>query len=521
MLIDGGGHLIIRGPANSHTIWIHNNNASEGSSDTFNHYSGIEIPTYTQEDNNPSDSALHSDFQPEEDIDNDIAFFSSAKHAFHVQKDLTSEPKPTSYAAAMKCSKSNHWEHAIYAEKQSYDENGTFLIINLSEIPDGCVPLHSRWVFKKKLDQFGEIKKYKARLVIKGYAQREGIDYEETFSAVIKATSYRILFALAARLGWKIFMMDVVTAFLNGKIKEKIFMKPPPGWKLPKGKILQVIKSLYGLKQAPRVWYEKLCSEIAEWGFRKSSYDGCVFIHDEWQIVMGVWVDDCLILAPSDAIATKLRMKLEDSFKMKDEGLCEWYLGMHVLQDNGGITIHQEKYVNQMLRRFELDNIKSKSTPLTAGLSLTKNSATESDEDLITDYQQKVGSLVYLAGQSRPDICFAANYCARYMSNPSRDHHEALNEIFAYLKRTAQTGFRYLKGDGSLNLVGFADSDFGGCLDSRRSTTGWIFLLGNAPISWSSQRQKTVALLTMDAEYVAASEAAKEAIWIRGFINDL
>ncbi|SCN96432.1 uncharacterized protein FFFS_02244 [Fusarium fujikuroi] len=521
VLIDGGEHLIIRGPENSRTIWIHNDNANEGNPDTFNHYSGVDIPTHAQSDNNLSDSDSHSDFQPENDIDDDITFFSSNKHVLHVQKDLASEPEPTTYAAAMKCAESSHWERAIYAEKQSHDENGTFLIVDLSEIPEECVPLHSRWVFKKKLNQFGVIKRYKARLVIKGYAQREGIDYEETFSAVIKATSYRILFALAARLGWKIFMMDVVTAFLNGKVKEKIFMKPPPGWKLPKGKVLQVVKSLYGLKQAPRVWYEKLCSEIAKWGFRKSSYDACVFIHDEWQIVMGVWVDDCIILAPSDEIATKLRMKLEDSFQMKDEGLCEWYLGMHVLQDENGVTIHQEKYINQMLRRFDLDNIKSKSTPLTAGLSLTKNSVSESNEDLITDYQQKVGSLVYLAGQSRPDICFAANYCARYMSNPSRDHHEALNEIFAYLKRTAKTGFRYRKGDGSLNLVGFADSDFGGCLDSRRSTTGWIFLLGNAPISWSSQRQKTVALSTTDAEYVAASEAAKEAIWIRGFVNNL
>ncbi|VZI10687.1 unnamed protein product [Fusarium fujikuroi] len=215
VLIDGGEHLIIRGPENSRTIWIHNDNANEGNPDTFNHYSGVDIPTHAQSDNNLSDSDSHSDFQPENDIDDDITFFSSNKHVLHVQKDLASEPEPTTYAAAMKCAESSHWERAIYAEKQN-------------------------------------------------------------------------------------------------------------------------------------------------------------------------------------EIATKLRMKLEDSFQMKDEGLCEWYLGMHVLQDENGVTIHQEKYINQMLRRFDLDNIKSKSTPLTAGLSLTKNSVSESNEDLITDYQQKVGSLIYV-----------------------------------------------------------------------------------------------------------------------------
>lgn len=280
--------------------------------------------------------------------------------------------------------------------------------------------------------------------------------------------------------------MDVVTAFLNGHLEELIFMKPPPGWTIPKNKIWRVVKSLYGLKQAPRVWYDLLCLEIEGWGFRKSSYDPCVFIHDEWHVVIGVWVDDCLVLAPDEATAKKIRQRFTQTFKMKDEGLCEWYLGMHVIQTDEDITLHYRNYVEKTLRRFNLNNTKCKSTPLTPGLTLEKREDPQDDDEFTSSVQQKIGSLVYLAGQTRPDISYSAHYTARYMSNPSVEHMRACDHILSYLRGTAGRGLRYQKGDGSMNLVGFVDSDYAGCADTRRSTSGWIFMLANGPISWSS-----------------------------------
>lgn len=206
---------------------------------------------------------------------------------------------------------------------------------------------------------------------------------------------------------------------------------------------------------------------------------------------------------------------------MKDEGLCEWYLGMHVIQTDSNITLHHQNYIEKTLRRFHLEEVKSKSTPLVPNLTLERKKEPQEDDEFTNNVQQKIGSLVYLAGQTRPDISYSAHYTARYMSNPSLEHLKACDHILSYLRGTTNMGIRYQQGDGSMNLVGFVDADYAGCADTRRSTTGWIFMLANGPISWSSQRQRTVALSTTDAEYVAAAEAAKEAIWIKGFINNL
>ncbi|KAF4990463.1 hypothetical protein FGRMN_8456 [Fusarium graminum] len=516
-MIEGEDPLIVPGQDGSQTIWIHNDNVNSTSPELFNHFSGVTL----NQDRHPTepDTIILPSIDTGE-LDDDVSFFKN-KHVNVAEQNFALEPEPYFYAEAIRGDEASQWKEAMETEKKSHDENGTFEIVDISEIPEGLIPLHSKWAFKRKLDQNGCVARYKARLVAKGYGQREGIDYSETFSSVIKGTSYRVLFAIAALRGWKVWLMDVVTAFLNGHLEELIFMKPPPGWNIPKNKIWRVVKSLYGLKQAPRVWYEKLCSEVKNWGFRKSKYDPCVFVHDNWQIIIGIWVDDCLILAPNESTAEKVRTKFSQTFKMKDEGLCEWYLGMHVVQSSESIILHHQNHIEKTLRRFNLENAKHKSTPLTPGLTLVKKEDKQEDEDFTNTVQQKIGSLVYLAGQTRPDISFPANYIARFMSNPSIDHMEACDHILSYLRHTADKGLRYQRGDGSTNLVGFVDSDYAGCADTRRSTTGWVFMLAKAPISWSSQRQRTVALSTTDAEYVAAAEAAKEAVWIKGLINDL
>jgi hypothetical protein len=151
---------------------------------------------------------------------------------------------------------------------------------------------------------------------------------------------------------------------------------------------------------------------------------------------------------------------------------------------------------------------------------LAKQATHVADSTFRSEYQSKVGSLNFAANQTRPDISFSTGYVARYASNPNQSHMDAVDRIFAYLSSCPSKGIQYSDKYG-FDLKGFVDSDFAGCEDSRKSTTGWVFTLAGGPISWSSQRQKTVATSTLDAEYIAGAEAAKEAVWIRNFINDL
>lgn len=197
--------------------------------------------------------------------------------------DYSKLPDPQSYAEAMRAPDAKAWTGAKKTENASLEKNKTYRIVKL---PRGARAIISRYVWKRKMDRYGRIKVYKARLVARGFQQREGIDYGETFAAVVKPASFRILFALAARLGWKIHQMDVKTAFLNGDLEHTVYMKPPPGMKLPKGYVLQLLKSLYGLNQSLRAWYEKFRSTIGAWGWRASAHDPCVFINEIKKLFM-------------------------------------------------------------------------------------------------------------------------------------------------------------------------------------------------------------------------------------------
>ena len=212
--------------------------------------------------------------------------------------------------------------------------------------------------------------------------------------------------------------------------------------------------------------------------------------------------------------------QMSKAFDMTDEGECSWYLGMHVKQKKGEIYLHQQKYVEQMLAKYGFTDITPVKTPLDKDVKLVKQDGHVADPSFRREYQSKVGSLNFKSNQTGPDIAFATGYVARYASNPDQVHMDAVDRIFAYLSSDPSKGLHYSGREG-LQVRGFVDSDFAGCEDSRKSTTGWVFTLAGGPVSWSSRRQATVAQSTMDAEYIASAEAAKEAVWIRNFINDL
>ena len=402
-------------------------------------------------------------------------------------------------------------------ELKSHEEKGTWAVV---PIPDGVKPLTSRWVNTDKYGPDGGITKHKSRLVARGFQQEEGIDYEDTFASVVKPASTRILLALAAILFWLVHQGDVKTAFLNSNLDKPVYMRPPKDIKLPHGFCLMVIRALYGLKQSPRAWYQKLRNTLINWGWRMSAYDPCVFINNNTGLILEVHVDDINIMGKNLRTILEFKTQISQTFPMTDEGECSWYLGMHVEQKPGKIRIHQKKYIDQIVFKYGFSEAAPVKTPLDKDIKLWRQDDYIAHPKFRTEYQSKVGSLNFASNQTRPDIAFATGYVARYASNPNQTHMNAVDRIFAYLKNDPGKGIFY-SGTHGLHLKGFVDSDFAGCEDSRRSTTGWVFTLAGGPISWSSQRQRTVATSTMDAEYIAGAEAAKEAVWIRGFINDL
>lgn len=521
-----------------YTLWVYNNNAGAEEWDQA-HFEGLANDTDEVSDHGevhmvqaggldgiPEQGILIHDESSDDDydslpeelpIDGDLASYLSLHDVLAVvQQDTLSDPR--SYAEAMRSFDAPGWIAGMKEEQDSIIENNTVEEVPIDSMPEGTVPITSKWVWTRKYTVDGRVFRHKARLCARGFQQRPGIDYHETYAAVIKAVSWRIIIAIAAILGWPLHTMDVKTAFLNGDLKELIYMRPPAGWKISKGMIWRLRKTLYGLKQAPREWYLKISAKLMEWGFRKSPFDECVFVDPTGNVIVGVWVDDLLIAARTVEMMTPLKEKLHSTFKMKDDAEATLYLGVQVRQESDGITLHQAHYVHHMLERFEQQKLPKKATPLPSKVGLRKNQDPV-DPEFLQRYQERSGCLNFLMSQTRPDTAFANQLCSRYNSAPSRDHDETLDHVYGYLSRFPAIGIKYRRG--FTDLVAFTDSDFAGCLDTRRSTTGWVIIFGGAPISWCSQRQKTVTLSTTHAEYVAAAELAREIIWVKGFVGFL
>ena len=421
------------------------------------------------------------------------------------------------YKEAMDSPDAQLWKQSAKEEIKNLEEKHTWDIVPL---PEGIKPITSRIIFKRKYDTDGKVSRHKARLVARGFQQEEGIDYNETFAAVVKASSYQILFTIAAILGWTAHQMDAKTAFLNSTLDKPVYIRPPQGMKLGTGQVLLVLRALYRLKQSSCAWYRTFKETMESWGWRISAYDPCVFIYDEDSIILQLHVDDMIILGKNRDKILKFKKQISQAFLTTDEGECSWYLGMHVEQQPGKIHLHQKNYVDQILTKYGFNDITPARTPLDRNIKLRKQEGHIAENNFRTEYQSKTGSLNFANNQTQPDISFATGYVAHYASNPNQSHMDAVNGIFAYLNTDRSRGICY-SDKGGFQPRGFVDSDFAGYEDSRKSTTGWVFILAGGPVSWSSRRQQITADLTMNAEYVAAAEAAKEAIWIRGFINDL
>ena len=425
---------------------------------------------------------------------------------------------PSTIAEAFSSPDADYWKEAVRSEMDSIMTNGTWEIVDR---PYGCKPIGYKWVFKKKLRPDGTIEKYKARLVAKGYTQKEGEDFFDTYSPVARLTTIRVLLALAASHGLFVHQMDVKTAFLNGELDEEIYMDQPDGFVVEgqEGKVCKLLKSLYGLKQAPKQWHEKFDKTMTSAGFVANEADKCVYYRygGGEGVILCLYVDDILIFGTSLNVIEEVKDFLSKSFDMKDLGVADVILNIKLLRgENGGVTLVQTHYVEKVLSRFGYSDCKPVSTPYDPSVILRKNRRIMRDQ---LRYSQIIGSLMYLASATRPDISFAVSKLSRFVSNPGDDHWRALERVLRYLKGTSSFGIHYT-GYPKV-LEGYCDANWISDADELKATSGYTFTLGGGAVSWKSCKQTILTRSTMEAELAALDTATVEAEWLRELLMDL
>ena len=370
------------------------------------------------------------------------------------------------------------------------------------------------------MDENGVVTRNKARLVAKGYSQEEGIDYDETFAPVARLEAIRIFLAFAAHLNFKVYQMDVKSAFLNGELEEEVYVQQPPGFEDPKFSnfVYRLLKALYGLKQAPRAWYETLSQFLLDNGFTRGTIDKTLFykLHNGDLILVQIYVDDIIFGSTNEKLCQRFSKLMQSKYEMSMMGELTFFLGLQVSQRKEGIFISQSKYVNDLLKRFDLEDCTAAKTPMSPATKLFEDKSGKSVDSKV--YRGMVGSLLYLTA-SRPDIMFATCICARFQANPKESHMVAIKRIFRYLKGTPNLGLWYPKDTG-FNLVGYTDADYAGCRVDRKSTSGSCQFLGQRLVSWFSKKQQSVSTSTAEAEYIAAGSCYAQLLWIRNQLMD-
>jgi hypothetical protein len=404
-------------------------------------------------------------------------------------------------------------------EYQSLTANGTW---DLVPKPTDANVIGGKWVYKTKLDANGRPLRYKARYVAKGFKQVHGVDYFDTYSPVTRMTSIRTFLAIACLENWDLESMDVDTAFLNADVDEEVYVTQPEGFqvldKQKKPLVCRLRKSIYGLRQASHNWNRTIDTWFKDYGLLPTPSDPCAYLmhsgHQKHTLMVLLWVDDLIIGGNNKKTIKKFKSDISTKFKMKELGELTWILGMEILRDRSAHTleIKQSTYIKQMLTKYGLDQAKPIATPAEGTLRRLKNGEPNSE------YMSMVGSLLYAAMVSRPDITFAVQSLGRHLQSSGPEHLAAAKRVLRYLQGTKDIGIKF--SGGNKILTGYSDSDWGGDPDTSRSTTAYLFHFAGGPISWSSRLQPTVALSSSEAEYMALCSATQEAIYLRQLTED-
>ncbi|CAL1400598.1 unnamed protein product [Linum trigynum] len=421
---------------------------------------------------------------------------------------------PATYAQAV-----GHpeWEMAMQEESNALDANHTWELV--PRTPEMSV-ISSKWVYTIKMNPDDTIDRFKARVVARGFLQEYGIDYNETFAPVVKMQTVRCVFAVAAMRNWPLFQLDVKNAFLHGDLKEVIYMERPPGYtKGSADMVCKLVRSLYGLKQAPRAWFEKFHGVIVQLGFEQSQNDPSLFVRNtvDGIVVLLIYVDDMIITGSDSDGIQELKKSLHGAFKLKDLGDVSYFLGLEVQRSSQGVFVSQKKYMADLLETAHYTDCKPVSTPMEQNLKLTRDSG-----DLMEDqslYRSLVGSLIYLT-HTRPDISYAVQVVSQFLGVARSQHLDAVHRILRYLKHTQDVGL-FFPSAGEEVIEAFADADYAGCPDTRRSTSGWCVRVGRSLVSWRCKKQDRVSKSSTEAEYRSMSDVSSELVWLQRLLKEL
>ncbi|KAH9744520.1 retrovirus-related pol polyprotein from transposon RE1 [Citrus sinensis] len=428
----------------------------------------------------------------------------------------SSPHEPYSISEALADSK---WLQAMKLEYQALMDNKTWTLVQPS-FPVKVIG--SKWVYRIKYNPDGSISRYKARLVAKGFHQTQGIDFNETFSPVVKASIVKVILSLAVLNHWTLRQVDINNAFLNGHLTEEVYMEQPAGFvdQSRPHHICKLQKALYGLKQAPRAWFDKLKQVLtAQWGFRNSKSDTSLFfkrVQGHLLLVL-VYVDDIIVTGSSTCLIQQVISNLQSTFALKDLGELNYFLGIQVVKNSSGLHLSQSKYIVDLLHKVNLQDCTPCSTPMAAGTSLTK-----SDSELFANatlYRSTIGAL-QSATLTRPEIAFSVNKLSQFLAAPTVNHWQACKRILRYLKGTLHLGLQFYS-HGVQSLDCFSDADWASDKDDRRSIAGYCVFLGSNLVSWCSKKQAVVSRSSTESEYRALALAASEVLWMKSLLTEL
>lgn len=439
-------------------------------------------------------------------------------------------PDPQSLDEALASCDREAWLDATVSEVCSLLEKGTFRVVDKPDRPI----VKSRWVFKRKVDAFGNFLKHKTRLVAKGFLQKFGVDFTDVFSPVTKLSTLRVLLSHVAAFDLDLRHVDVRTAFLNGTLTEEVYIEVPDGLKdLYPDKCFKLDKAIYGLKQAPRVWWLNLSTTLGKHGFVPTFSDQCLFIKQgkKGLVYCLVYVDDMLFAGHSEDVQDAVNI-IMNSYDATDEGEARSFLGMGITRDRAKRTLKlsQSAYIDDMARKFSFDteHVNRRVTvPMTSDNPVPGSPL---DQQKAGDFASLIGSLLYLANCTRPDISYAVGTLARNMRNPHSSHMKLARHLLRYCIATRDLGLSFGPSTSTepLEVVGFSDSNYGGAhlsvvdeVINRRSVSGFVFLSNGTPVAWQSKRQPVMSRSSDDAEYVGMANAASTGLWLRKLYGEM
>lgn len=354
---------------------------------------------------------------------------------------MVTESVPRDYKEAISGPDNEEWRQAIESELEAHKANKTWEIV---DCPNTGVALTTRWVFSIKRNNEGELERYKARLVARGFEQRYGIDYGETFPSIASIESVKAPLAISAANRWAITQFDISTAFLNGRVEEMIYIEPPSDVELQANKCLRLEKALYGLKQAPRCCSSAFNEALTAIGLVQLESDRCVYRDRQTKTIVVIYVDDGLILSERDGDGERVILELNKRFEVKRlKG--DDFIGLQIEGTANGTTLHQKRYAFGILKRFNMNEAVAVSTPIVE-LQMLVNARTDDSKQTNAPYREAIGCLQYLVSRTRPDLLFTINFLSRFSSNPKEVHWTAVKSDLRYLKRSIGSGIRYESG---------------------------------------------------------------------------